>query len=225
MKNRGYKNFKSEIKDLNEAKGIAVVYANSFNRLDSDEDISGKGSFAKTLKENVLSSKWFLNHNRNILLGVPLIEGSKEDDFGLLAVNQFNMEKEISRDTFFDYKLFAEHGRTLEHSIGYDVIKRDEKDKRIITEYKLWEISTLTHWGANSDTPLVDLKEYKEIKNIIDHLELMFKYNFSDERLKRAEKLINELRTLEMKEPSKDTPNLEPFNWVDFLNNNLKFIK
>lgn len=225
MKDKGYKYFKSEIKDLDEKKGIAAVYVNSFNKLDSDEDISAKGSFKKTLQENILRSKWFLNHNPNILLGVPLIEGTKEDDFGLFAVNQFNMEKEISRDTFFDYKLFAEHGRTLEHSFGYDVIKRDEKDKRIITEYKLWEISTLTHWGANEHTPMVSLKEFKDIKDAIDNLEIMFKYKYSDERLKDVEKYIIKLRSLMSNEPEISTQDeIEPINAIKYLRTHLNFI-
>ena len=31
---------------------------------------------------------------------------------------ELNMKKEVSRDTYEDYKLYAEHGRTLEHSVG-----------------------------------------------------------------------------------------------------------
>ncbi len=38
-------------------------------------------------------------------------------------VGQLNLEKQIGRDTLADYKLFAENGRTLEHSIGVKAIK------------------------------------------------------------------------------------------------------
>ena len=41
------------------------------------------------------------------------------------------------------------HGLNAELSIGYEVIKRDEKNRSIITEYKLYEYSFLTSWAAN----------------------------------------------------------------------------
>lgn len=57
-----------------------------------------------------------------------------------------------------DYKLYAEYGKTLEHSIGVKAIKRDDKDKRIVKEWSLWEYSTLSSWGANPQTFLIDIK-------------------------------------------------------------------
>ena len=47
-----FKNLESQIKDLDESKGIVQIYVNSYNIEDSDGDISVKGSFKKTIKEN-----------------------------------------------------------------------------------------------------------------------------------------------------------------------------
>jgi len=46
-----FKAFDYEIKELT-GEGLVTFYANAFNNLDSDGDISMPGSFKKTLKEN-----------------------------------------------------------------------------------------------------------------------------------------------------------------------------
>lgn len=225
QKDTGYKNFSCLLKDMDEKTGRVLVYANAFNNIDSDGDISAPGSFSKTLKENRNRSKWFLNHDKKILLGVPFLERTLEDEYGLLADNQFNLEKEIARDTMTDYLLYQKFNRTLEHSIGYDVVKRDAIDKRIIKEYKLWEMSTLTAWGANEKTPAVELKSKDEILESIRILNGMFEYQFkySAERLKEAEKLMKKLETL-LIEPVSDHSNPEPFDAIEYLKNNLKIL-
>jgi HK97 family phage prohead protease len=151
--------FKVKPEDIDE-KGRVVIAVNAFGNLDSDNEISAKGAFTKTLKENFNRVKWFLNHNRSQLLGVP-IEAVETDEY-LQVTGQLNMNKQLSRDIYEDYRLYAEHGKTLEHSIGVDVIKRDSKDTRIVLEYKLWEFSTLTNWGANANTPLLSIKSENE---------------------------------------------------------------
>ena len=213
-----HKIFQSKVQDVDEEKGIVINYDNAFDKLDSDNDISRKGAFAKTLKENVMRAKWFMNHDSTLLLGVPFIEGTKEDDSGLLSHNHINLKKEIGRDILSDYKLFKEYDRTLEHSIGYEVIKSrpydlgEEKKGRELIEIKLWEKSTLTSWGANEHTPLVDIKSAKDVQAILEVLEKMFtaEYTYSDNRKRKAEKLIKELLSLTEKEPEETTLRIEP---------------
>lgn len=213
-----HKIFQSKIQDVDEEKGIVINYDNAFNKLDSDNDISRKGAFEKTLKENVTRAKWFMNHDSNLLLGVPFIEGTKEDDTGLLSYNRVNLKKEIGRDILSDYKLFKEYNRTLEHSIGYEVIKSrpydlgEEKKGRELIEIKLWEKSTLTSWGANEFTPLVDIKSARDARAMLEVLEKMFApgYTYSDNRKRKAEKLIKELLSLTEKEPEETTLFIEP---------------
>ena len=197
-----YKATGAKVHDIDKASGIVTVYANAFGNIDSDGDISAKGSFKKTLSENRSRMKWLLNHNPTQLLGVPFLDGSGEDDFGLKNRGKINLNKSIGADTFTDYQLFAENGRTLEHSIGFEIVKShkekaDDKDIRVITEYKLYEVSTLTFLGANQNTPLVDLKS---IDNTLELLEQQLKYNYSDERLEKVESML-----LSLRKPSKDT--------------------
>lgn len=195
--------YKSSILDLDE-KGIVTVAANAFGNEDSDGDISEYGSFSKTLKEHFLRVKWFLNHNKTQLLGVP-IEGSETQKY-LQMRGQINMNKQIGRDTYEDYRLYAEHGRTLEHSIGVEAVKRDATDKRIVKEWKLWEYSTLTHWGANHDTPLLGIKSDESPEEALAFLEMCVrKGNYTDMRGKEIEENIALLKALITNEPSADT--------------------
>lgn len=177
-------------------KGRVEIAVNAFNNEDTDGDISVPGSFKKTLNENFSRVKWYLNHNKTILLGVPLL-GEETLEY-LKMTAQFNMEKQISKDTYTDYKLYAENGKTLEHSIGVDAIQRDSADPRKVTEWKLWEFSTLTSWGANSDTPLLSLKDMggmslDQMQEQLTFITKAIKAPYSDERLKSIEKSITVL--------------------------------
>lgn len=171
--------FESKAVDLDK-KGQVLIAVNAFNNTDSDNDISLPGSFKKTLKENFSRVRWFLNHDVTILLGVP-IKGFEEGQY-LKMHAQFNLEKQVSRDTYEDYKLFQEHGKSLEHSVGLQAIKwtfDETKGVRTISEWKLWEFSTLTHWGANENTPLIGIKSRLE--------EMGNNANYSDERKRQIE--------------------------------------
>ncbi|MDR0680849.1 MAG: phage prohead protein [Dysgonamonadaceae bacterium] len=180
--------FKTKALDVDK-KGRVVIAVNAFGNVDLDNDISTKGSFKKTLNENFSRVKWYLNHNQGILLGVP-VEGVETDDY-LQMTAQLNMNKQLSRDIYEDYRLYAEHGKTLEHSIGVDAIKRDAKDARVVLEWKLWEFSTLTGWGANPNTPLLSIKSEKEAGETVELLEKMLKGKYSDERLKAIENRLS----------------------------------
>lgn len=223
-----------EIKDIDEKQGIVSAYANAFNILDEDGDVSLPGSFTKTLQENLGRMRWLLNHDTDKLLGVPFIDGGIQDSFGLLGNNKFNMQKEIARDTFEDYKLYKEFGRTLEHSVRVrakkseilegDAIpiefRKDATDKqfnqiRLVKEWMMLEMSTVM-WGANEKTPLVDIKSLSEMDETLRFLEKMLKGNYTDERLKKIEETYNILQSLKNeplkttpKEPEKNT-NIEP---------------
>lgn len=190
-----YKSFDSQIKDVDE-KGRVLVAANAIGNVDSDKDRSMDGSFTKTLKENFNRVKWFLNHDTTLLLGVP-IEGKQSSAY-LELLGQLNMKKQLSKDVYEDYKLYAEYGRSLEHSIGVEA-KREKQvgDIREVYEWKFWEYSTLTSWGANERTPLLGIKSARDMADEIDWLELKLKKgNFSDEKFKEIELHLNSIRSL-----------------------------
>ena len=185
--------YRTKANDLDEAKGIVTVAVNGIGIVDSQNDISMPGSFNKTLKENIARMKWFLNHDTTQLLGVPL-EG-EERDGNLVMVGQLNLAKQIGRDTLEDYKLYAAAGRTLEHSIGVQAIKRDPEDKRKVLEWKMWEYSTLTSWGSNPQTFLVGIKQDDPatVRANIEFIRRALQMRYTDERLKQYEMRLDML--------------------------------
>lgn len=186
---------------MDDASGIITVAANAFGNIDSDRDISMPGSFQRTIKENFPRLKWFLNHNREQLLGVPL--EAKETDAYLQVRGQLNMKKQISRDTWEDYRLYAEHGLSLEHSIGVDAIKfieDRENNVRKVTEWKWWEYSTLTSWGANERTPMLEMKSMDLLPDLAFLKLKMKKGNYTDETFIGIEQQINNIKSLLMQE-------------------------
>ncbi|HQI71267.1 MAG TPA: hypothetical protein PLT47_10985 [Bacteroidales bacterium] len=200
-----------EVKDI-DSKGRITVAANCLGNVDSQKDISMEGSFNKTIKDNFYRLKWYQNHDTTLLLGVPI--EAKEVYPHLQVTGQLNMEKQISRDIYSDYKLYAEHGKTLEHSIGVEAVKKDIKDGvRRVFEWKWWEYSTLTNWGANENTPLIAMKDMASVAASIDWLEIKLrKGDFSDEKFLSIEKQLNVLKSLVTEPDEMDCPNCKAKN-------------
>lgn len=187
------KSIATKTNDVDE-QGRVVIAVNAIGNEDADGDISMPGSFNKTLKEDFARLKWFLNHDPCILLGVP-ISGEEKDNL-VQMTSQFNMKKQIARDTYEDYKLYAEHGRTLEHSIGVNAINRNKSNPKEVLQWKMWEYSTLTNWGANERTPLLDIKGMNTIsaEEHIKFLEEAVKMKYSDAKLKAITQSIDVIR-------------------------------
>lgn len=194
------KTFFTQIKDVDQ-KGQVLVAANAIGNIDSDNDRSMAGSFNKTIKENFSRVKWFLNHDTRLLLGVPL--EAKERSAYLQVLGQLNMNKQMSRDIYEDYKLYAEHKRTLEHSIGVEAKKfKMVDDVREVIEWMWWEYSTLTSWGANSDTPLLDMKSADDIYSEIKWEETRLKKGkYSDAKFKEIDLYLSRLKRSLSAEP------------------------
>lgn len=173
-------------------KGIVTVAVNGIGIEDSQHDISMPGSFTDTLRDDIPKMRWYLNHDTRQLLGVPLSGEEKEGN--LIMTGQMNLNKQICRDVFEDYKLFHEAGRTLEHSIGVKALARDEEDRRKVVKWKMLEYSTLTGWGANPRTFLVGLKSgtADQLRDAVEFIRMAFKqHGYSDERLKNYDMELN----------------------------------
>ena len=173
-------------------EGVVTVAVNGIGIEDSQHDISMTGSFVNTLENRIHKMRWFLNHDTRQLLGVPLSGEEKADN--LIMTGRINLNKQIGRDTLADYELFAEAGRTLEHSIGVKALKRDEVDRRKVLEWDMLEYSTLTAWGANPNTYLVGIKSGSEqqLREAADFIRLALKQRgYSDERLKNYDMELN----------------------------------
>jgi len=187
-----FKQSSIDLKDFDEKKGIVIAYANAYNNIDSDGDISAKGSFDKTVKENYKRIRVSRDHNPTISVGVPLDINTK-DEFGLLTTTQFNLKKEVSRDMFSDIQLMYESGLNAELSIGYQVLQRDAKNKSIITEYKLMEYSFLSSWAANELSTVQGIKSIKSIYGILELIKKSYDLNYSDARLRQRETILKAL--------------------------------
>lgn len=202
-----FKQFSYELKDFDEKQGIVKAYANAYDFKDSDGDISAKGSFNKSVSDNRKRIRVLKDHIPTISLGVPL-EFDTSDNYGLLTTTKFNLQKEVSRDMFTDIQLLKEHGLNAELSIGYEVVKRDEKNRSIITEYKLWEYSFLSSWAANELSTVQDIKNIKSHYGIMEIVTKAYNLPYSDTRLKQIETI---LKSLDNKEPIETiTPTDEP---------------
>lgn len=190
---------KSTIVDYDE-KGIITVAANAFGNIDADRDISMPGSFTKTIKEHFSRLRWFKNHKQDQSLGVPI--EAKESEEYLIVRGELNLEKQIGRDTYSDYKIFAKYGLSLEHSVGVDAVRHhQDKDNNVrkVLEWKWWEFSTLDGWGANDRTHAIDIKSQNpmQLKSTLGVLELMFKEgDYRDETFIEIEKSISRIRSL-----------------------------
>lgn len=169
-------------------KGRVTVAVNRTGIEDAQGDISEPGSFDATLKTDINRMKWLYNHDITQLLGVPLEGAEKGGD--IIMVGQLNMEKQLCRDVYTDYKLMAQYGRTLEHSVGVIAVRRDEKDSRRVLEWKMLEYSTLSFLGANPCTFLVDLKSAtpNQVRGAVEFLQSALRQpEYSDKRLKNID--------------------------------------
>jgi hypothetical protein len=187
-------NLKSSVEDVDE-KGQVKIRVSAFGNVDSYGDIVDEKAFNQTISVFKSSQrsriKHLQDHNWSKLVGLP-IEITKTSE-GLDIVSKMNIEKQFVKDIFSDYKFMADNGNTLEHSIGYVVVK-EEKSKanggaNILKELDLKEYSSLSFLGANGETPLLDIKsliekgEYSEEKV----LELKKKISMLEDQVKSLE--------------------------------------
>lgn len=186
-----------QVKELNEDEGIVIAYANIYGNEDHDGDISMPGSFDKTINEGYKKLRVFKDHNRFIQLGIPLEKPKTDDPVGLLTTTKFNLEKEVSRDMYSDIKLNMMYGKDVDLSIGFNVVKRDNQDRKKITEYALWEYSFLSNWGANPGAIVQNIKSTEKIDYIKNFLVDAYNLAYSDARLQTIESLLKSLEGVE----------------------------
>jgi len=203
------KHLNFDLKDDND-KGEIAFYFSKFDVKDSDGDIVVKGAFKKT-KENIKRIKHAYNHNIYQIPGV--LKEIGEDHKGAFAVSQLALKTDLGRNVYEQYKA----GIISEHSYGFDIIQTDkdkEKEAQIIKEVKLYEVSSLTAWGANEFTEVIDIKS-------MDYLNMLLKSNKYDEKIvTKINEVLNYLETLKAVD---ETP--EPFDTIKYLFDNLNFIK
>jgi len=213
MKEITYKQNDLTLKNFDSKEGLVEFYFASFNTLDSDGDIITESAYKKTLEESVNNThksriKHFKNHNPEQCCGV--IKNFYTDDKGVVAVSQI-AKTQLGVDTLIEY----EAGIITEHSQGFQIVKEEYDDMEgvnVIKEIKLWEVSSLTHWGANKNTPVVGIKSEKDILSLMTKMNhILRNTSISDERGEELLKAYDELgATLKsLQKPLQDTSEAE----------------
>lgn len=187
------KSIQAEISDFDDRKGIVDSYLNVYNVEDSHTDISDPVSFVKTVSERFSKIRVHKNHDDSIIVGVPK-EFDAADLYGLRGVTQFQMNTAVGKDTYYDVKLIHENGQSADLSIGAWVIKRHEKQKKRVLEYRMKEYSFLTTEGSNHLSRVLSVKNINDIpQKTIEYLVKMYNLPYSDDRLKQLEIILKSL--------------------------------
>lgn len=222
--NKTIKLIKSEVVDVS-PKGIVSIQITQFDKFDSDNDRLLKGALTKTWQEG--GQVHLLDHIKGIssYVGLPI---SKDSENGIIE-SKLNLNKQIAKDLFEDYKFSQENGRTLQHSHGFlafrDKSEKNDKGGYDFKEVRQFEYSTVL-FGAISDTPLHRMKSKTDIIDDILELELKLKcIDYSDEVRNYINENILKLKSLVSK-PSNDTlaeKTKEPFlDTQEYLLKNFK---
>jgi hypothetical protein len=194
MKTKAYK---AEVLDVAD-KGIVTIAISRFEVPDAVGDIAHKGAFTKTFKEGGNRIKHLLDHQLKYTGVVGLPVKMYENDTHAVVESALNMEKQVSRDLFSDYKFFQSHSKTLEHSYGYQTIKgRDivKGKSEHIDELKMFEYSTVM-MGMHPDTPLLGLKAGDVDVELLETY--LRKFDVSNKRAKEIENIIKAIKELSL---------------------------
>lgn len=203
MNNYKIKSSKHKVEDINE-KGIVTIKITEFDYFDSDNDRLMKGALNKTWRDG--KQYHVVNHDLSLngLVGYPI---SKDPSEGVVH-SKLNLNTDIGKNLFENYKFMQKMGSTLEHSHGFmtieDKTKKNEKGGWDFHEIVQKEYSTVLY-GAVDKTPLLGIKSDKDILSEIDLLEIKLqKGDYTDTYFLKIEKRLNELQNF-LKQPSIDT--------------------
>lgn len=217
------KNLKTNVQDVNDAKGIVTIQITQFDKYDSDKDRLMKGALTKTWNEG--QQVHLVDHKMgtSTFVGLPI---RKDSENGIIE-SQLNLNKQVGIDLFEDYKFSQKHGRSLQHSHGFTAVKdkytKNEKGGYDFAEIIQKEYSTVI-FGAVSETPMLGFKSQGSIDDLVLELETKLKFcNYSDEYSKLLELKIQELKSMFI-EPSIDTQTQEQIEAVKALQEKKKFI-
>ena len=221
------KTISAEVKDVSMKDREVKLYYSQFGKIDSDGDVVQKGALAKTQNDWGPKGKnriWHLdNHMTSQRIGKPKEMG--EDDYGAWAVTKVR-DTQAGRDAMVLY----DAGDITEHSFGFRIINSEEGEVEghqatILTELQQFEYSSV-NWGANMNTPTVEVKSMTDLLSMKEELlgkmkkwhKWLVRGNLSDELCEKIAEDLEVLQlqikqieefeeTLHTEEPSgKDTP-------------------
>ena len=167
------KSIPAQVKDVDKAKRQVKLYYSAFNIVDSDGDSIRQGALKKTQAEWGPAGKnriWHLdNHSPMLRIGKPSEMG--EDEYGAWAVTQVR-DTQAGKDAMVLY----DAGDITEHSFGFLVMKEQRKDEyNELIELRQFEYSSV-NWGANMETPTIDVKSQDGAAQMIKEYDKWQKY-------------------------------------------------
>lgn len=187
-----------EVKDIDSKSGTFVQAYTRYNVKDSDNDYGRKGMFTKTWRENAPRIRHLLNHDVSRPIGNPQ-KFWDDSDYAY-------MESKIGdHNDGQDFIKMVESGLIKEASYGYTVIKANKlKDgSQELLEVKLWEVSSLTGWGANEYTPVISLQKGMTDDSVSEFLDRYFNMksfvrnsSATDQAIQQIELEIKAMETL-----------------------------
>lgn len=163
-----YKQNGLEVKDIDSKQGIISGYFSAFGNIDSDGDIMMPGAFQRSIAdwgpEGKARIKHLMNHDPSQPLG-KILE-LKEDGYGLYYRSQIGKHR-LGQD----FIKMVESDLIKEHSIGFRTLREQKSDTaNEIHEVMLFEGSSLTAWGANEATPVINMKSIHDIVTIKEEI-------------------------------------------------------
>lgn len=207
------KSHKAEVLDI-KTEGVVTVAISRLEVPDMIGDITHRGAFTKTFKEGGNRIKHLLDHQLKYAGVVGLPVKMYENDTHAVVESALNMEKQVARDLFSDYKFFQAHGKSLEHSYMYETIKGRPIIKgksEHIDELKVVEYSTVL-LGMHPDTPLMSLKAGEVDTDMLE--DYLRRYDVGNRYGKEIEKIIVAIKQLKS-EPGSSTLNLKSILSLD----------
>lgn len=186
-----------KIKDMSIGTREVVVQHATYKSLDRDQDISTRGMFDKSWKENMNLVRFFLNHDKTQAPG-KIIQLWDDSDGAYTKAK-------IGTHTLGDDVLkMLDEGIIQAVSYGAKPMKYKEiKGKGMqLLEVLHMETSVLTHWGAHDDSTVVDvkkslIKDAVQLQESIKRMESFCKNtNASDESILMIQKEITSLKQL-----------------------------
>lgn len=142
-----YKGGSFELKEINKGERSAVIAFATYNNIDRTNDILKKGAFAKSWNESKNDIRLFLNHDPNLAIGKNM--DLWEDD------NHAYTKAWMGTHTLGEDTLkMLDEGIISDSSFGFKTVKANNievkgQKVRELKELKHYEVSALTHWGAN----------------------------------------------------------------------------
>lgn len=194
-----------EVKDIDKKSGLLTQAYTRYNVVDSDEDRGRKGMFTKTWKENFSRIRHLLNHNVDKAVGNP-VKFWEDDEYA------YYQSQIGTHDLGRDFAEMVDSNLIKEASYGYTVIKSNKlKDgTNELLEVKLWEVSSLTGWGANQYTPITSFtKSMDKAAFIKTHLE---KYAALDRFLYTSKATDATLQELEIEKKNMEQQLIQLFS-------------